>query len=68
MAPASTLTAAPLTIEEAAVRLNVSVRFMRRLVYERRIAFHKVGALVRFHPADLDAFFASGRIETGVAS
>jgi len=32
-----------LTIEEVAEVLNVGPRFVRRLVAERRIAFHKVG-------------------------
>lgn len=48
---------------EAAVYLNVTPRFMRRLVSERRIAFHKVGALLRFRVEDLDAFFDAGRVE-----
>jgi excisionase family DNA binding protein len=37
-----------LTVVEAAEYLNTSVRFVRRLIAERRIAFHKVGAHVRF--------------------
>jgi excisionase family DNA binding protein len=52
-----------LTITEAATYLNVTVRFMRRLVEERRIAFVKVGRLVRFEPAALDAFLDAGRVE-----
>jgi excisionase family DNA binding protein len=50
-------------IEQAATRLGVSVRFMRRLVDERRIPFHKIGKYVRFDPADLDRFAMRGRIE-----
>lgn len=50
-------------IEQAATRLGVSVRFMRRLVDERRIPFHKIGKFVRFDPADLDRWVASRRIE-----
>jgi excisionase family DNA binding protein len=53
----------PLTLSEAAAYLNVSQRFMRRLVLERRIAFHKLGHLLRFRAADLDQFLASGRVE-----
>jgi len=53
----------PLTLCEAAAYLNVSQRFMRRLVLERRIAFHKVGRLLRFRVADLDHFLAAGRVE-----
>jgi excisionase family DNA binding protein len=57
-----------LTLEEAAVYLTVTPRFMRRLVFERRIAHVKVGRFVRFERADLDAFLTAGRIEaTGAA-
>ena len=54
-----------LTVEEAAGRLGTSVRFVRRLVLERRIAFVKVGRHVRITPADLDAFIAAGRVDVG---
>ena len=53
----------PLTLPEAAAYLNVSERFMRRLVAERRIAFHKVGHFLRFRVADLDRFLEAGRVE-----
>jgi len=53
----------PLTLPEAAAYLNVSQRFMRRLVAERRIAFHKLGHLLRFRVTDLDRFLAAGRVE-----
>lgn len=53
----------PLTLAEAAAYLNVSQRLMRRLVAERRIAFHKLGHLLRFRVADLDRFLAAGRVE-----
>jgi excisionase family DNA binding protein len=52
-----------LTIEEAAARLKMSVRYVRRLVTERRIAFHRLGRAVRFDPADLAAFVQEGRVE-----
>ena len=52
-----------LTVEEAAGRLGTSTRFVRRLVFERRIAFVKVGRHVRIAPEDLDAFVAAGRID-----
>jgi excisionase family DNA binding protein len=52
-----------LTVEEAAGRLGTSTRFVRRLIFERRIAFVKVGRHVRICPADLDAFIAAGRID-----
>jgi excisionase family DNA binding protein len=51
-----------LSVEQAAERLGTSVRFVRRLVFERRIVFVKVGRHVRICPADLDAFIAAGRV------
>jgi excisionase family DNA binding protein len=51
-----------LTVQEAADYLNTSVRFIRRLISERRIAFHKVGRHVRLAVADLDAFVEAGRV------
>jgi excisionase family DNA binding protein len=52
-----------LTVAEAAAYLNTSERFVRRLVAERRIAFHHVGRHVRFAVSDLDAFVQAGRVE-----
>ena len=54
---------APLTLAEAAAYLNVTERYVRRLVAERRVAYHKVGRLLRFRAADLDALFEGGRVE-----
>lgn len=47
----------------AAEHLGTPLRFIRRLVAERRIRFYKVGHYVRFARADLDAFLAEGRVE-----
>jgi excisionase family DNA binding protein len=52
-----------LTVEQAAEYMNTSVRFVRRLVAERRIAFVKLGRHVRISTSDLDAFVAAGRVE-----
>jgi excisionase family DNA binding protein len=52
-----------LTPEEAADRLGTSVRFVRRLIAERRIAYVKVGRHVRIAEADLMGFVAAGRVE-----
>jgi len=52
-----------LTVEEAAERLNTSVRFPRRLIEERRIAFIHVGRNVRIPEAALEAFIAAGLVE-----
>jgi hypothetical protein len=43
-APTSVLPDELLTIEEAAARLNMSVRYIRRAVAERQIAFHRLPA------------------------
>jgi excisionase family DNA binding protein len=52
-----------LTVDEAAERLGTSVRFVRRLIAERRIVYVKVGRHVRLAEADLAGFVAAGRIE-----
>ncbi len=59
----STAGAAPLTLVEAAEYPNVTERFMRRLVAERRISYHKLGGLLRFLPADLDELLQASRVE-----
>lgn len=51
------------TVEQAAELLNTSVRFVRRLVAERRIPFHKVGRHVRITEADLIRFLHEGRVD-----
>lgn len=52
-----------LTVPELALVLKVEVRFVRRLVAERRIPFHKVGKFVRFYRKDVAEFIAAGRVE-----
>jgi excisionase family DNA binding protein len=52
-----------LTVEEAAARLGTSTRFVRRLVFERRIAYIKVGRHVRIVEDDLVGFVAAGRVD-----
>lgn len=52
-----------LTVQELALVLKVEVRFVRRLVAERRIPFHKVGKFIRFYRHDVEAFIAAGRVE-----
>jgi excisionase family DNA binding protein len=58
-----TLNSHYLNVEQAADYLNTSVRFVRRLIAERRVAFHKVGAHVRLAVEDLEAFVRAGRVE-----
>jgi excisionase family DNA binding protein len=52
-----------LSVEQAAERLGTSVRFVCRLVFERRIAYAKLGRHVRIASRDLDAFIEAGRVE-----
>ena len=54
-----------LTWEEAAERLNTTPRHVRRLVFERRIAYRKLGRYVRFHPDDLEEYISANRVEVG---
>jgi excisionase family DNA binding protein len=53
------------SVEQAAERLGTSPRFVRRLVFERRIAYVKLGRHVRIPVRDLDAFIRAGRVEVG---
>jgi excisionase family DNA binding protein len=57
-----------LSVEQAAERLGTSVRFVRRLIAERRIAYVKVGRHVRLDPADVEAFIAARRVEVRPSS
>jgi excisionase family DNA binding protein len=57
-----------LTIAEAAERLNTTPRHVRRLVFERRIAYRKLGNYVRFHPDDLAEYVAAHRVEAGAVA
>jgi excisionase family DNA binding protein len=50
-------------VEDAAIYLSVPVRFIRRLVAEKRIRYYKVGKYVRFAKEDLDAFLRDALCE-----
>jgi excisionase family DNA binding protein len=50
------------SVNESAEYLSTSVRFVRRLVSERRITFYKVGSHVRISLEDLEAFIQDGRV------
>ncbi len=52
-----------LTVEAAAERLSTSVRFVRRLIAERRIEFVKVGRHVRIGESALADFIDAGRVQ-----
>lgn len=51
-----------LTVEATAERMSTSVRFVRRLIAERRIAFVKLGRHVRISETDMAAFIEAGRV------
>ena len=51
-----------LTVEEAAERLNTKARFVRRLIAERRIEFHRVGRHIRISERALAEFIEAGRV------
>jgi excisionase family DNA binding protein len=59
----ATVTRSLVDVAGAAAYLGTSVRFVRRLVSERRIAFHHVGRLVRLDVADLQAYLDANRVE-----
>ena len=52
-----------LDVAGAAAHLDVSEAFIRRIVFEKRVRYYKVGKFVRFRTEDLDAFVDGGRIE-----
>ena len=54
-----------LSAEQAAERLGTSVRFVRRLIAERRITYVKLGRHVRIAEHDLINFVVTGRVEAG---
>ena len=55
-----------LTVEAAAEELGTPVRFVRRLIHERRIRFHKIGKYVRIARPDLEDFIAASAVKPSV--
>jgi excisionase family DNA binding protein len=51
-----------LTVEQAAEHLGTGPRFIRRLIAERRIEFHRVGRHVRISERALAEFIEAGRV------
>lgn len=56
-----------LSVAEAAVYLGTGVRFVRRLVAERRVVFYKIGGHVRFKVSDLESYAQAGRVDVAPA-
>ncbi len=59
--------AALIDIPTLADQLGTTHRHIRRLVAERRIPYLKIGALVRFDPADINTWLNSTRRPTATA-
>jgi excisionase family DNA binding protein len=57
-----------LTVEQVAERMNCKPRFVRRLIAERRIEFHKVGRHVRISEPALAEFIKASRVPPMEAS
>ena len=52
-----------LDIDGAADYLNVSPRFIRRLVAQRRVSYLKIGKFVRFDQDELDDWVQAQRVD-----
>ena len=58
------MTSTPLlNVDDLAERLGVTPRFVRTLVHERRVPFHKVGKFVRFSPDDIDHWLDDSKVD-----
>lgn len=51
-----------LSVDAAAERLDTTPRFIRRLIAERRIEYHKVGRHVRISESALADFIEAGKV------
>jgi excisionase family DNA binding protein len=54
-----------LTAEQVATLLGTTPRHVRRLVFERRITYRKLGRYVRFHPADVEDYIERCSVPVG---
>jgi excisionase family DNA binding protein len=68
MATTPTELPALIDLPAVALRLGVNERHIRRLVAERRIPYIKWGHLLRFDPAEIDAWLDAYRRNAGRAS
>ena len=62
-ASASSTRRPPLDIPAASEYLGTTVRHVRRLIAERRVASYRLGGRVLLSPDDLDELLAKGRRE-----
>lgn len=49
-------------VEQLADELGVSVRYVRRIIAERRIPYVKVGHLIRFERDEVDRWVETNRV------
>ena len=54
--------AALINVEQLADELGVSVRYVRRIIAERRIPYVKVGHLIRFERDEVDRWVEANRV------
>jgi excisionase family DNA binding protein len=55
---------APLiSVEQLADELGVSVRYVRRIIAERRIPYVKVGHLIRFQRDEVEGWVEANRVD-----
>lgn len=54
--------AALISVEQLADELAVSVRYVRRIIAERRIPYVKVGHLIRFERDEVDRWVEANRV------
>ena len=54
--------AALIGVEQLADELGVSVRYVRRIIAERRIPYVKVGHLIRFERDEVDRWVEANRV------
>lgn len=51
-----------ITVEQLADELGVSVRYVRRIIAERRIPYVKVGHLIRFQRDEVERWVEANRV------
>jgi excisionase family DNA binding protein len=52
-----------LDVNEVADRMGVTVRFVRRLVAQRRLPYRKLGKFVRFEPTEVEDWLEARRVD-----
>jgi len=50
-------------IGDLAASLKVKESYIRRLIHERRIPFHKIGKFIRFNPDEIDTWVQNQHVD-----